>query len=178
MLKALDKKRVRNSNARSEKGVSTVELALALPLFITLIFGTLQISYRINSLQAVSAAANEGVKIASNYSNRIGSCPIAGTLEIYQCVSSARQVIPANASIEQVANISSCNYLLDQGLQADNWKVASKVKNEVGDGKIVPVIELSLKEIKPDCTFCVGHVSSLVTNDSKASMSINGCLVS
>ena len=183
MLKALNKNSISNktrtfsNSSSSEKGISTVELALALPLFITLIFGALQISHRINSLQAVSAAANQGVKIASRYSNQIGSCPTAGAVSISQCDSSDRQIIPVDASLEQVANISTCNYLIDQGLDADNWKVATKLVNQVENGKNFPVIELSLKEIQPDCTFCIGQLSNMVTNSSKASMSINGCLV-
>ncbi len=162
----------------NEKGVSTLELAIALPLFIVIIFGTIQISTRINSLQAVSAAANEGVKTASIYSNEINSCPTSDTFQITKCKSdSTREAIPSNPSLEEVANISTCNYLVDQGLNASNWQVATRVFNQVENGKNFPVIELNLKEIKKVCSFCIGQVSTFITNDSQASMSVNGCLV-
>jgi len=162
----------------NEKGVSTLELAIALPLFITIIFGTVQISTRINSLQAVSAAANEGVKTASVYSNEINSCPTSDTFQVSKCKSdSIREAIPANPTLEEVANISTCNYLLDQGLDASNWEVTTRVFNETENGKNFPVIELNLKEIKKNCRFCIGQSSTFITNDSQASMSVNGCLV-
>lgn len=166
----------------NERGVSLFELALVLPFLLLLIFGALEIAMKINLMQLIAAATQEGVKVASSYKPappRTVSCPNLGfaTTVSKVCNKGAVEKISGDASLSTVARVSSCNYLKQQDLDASNWLVTTTIKFKQFDGKKFPIIELSMTERKPSCIFCAEKVISVIPSDSSAEMSLPGCQV-
>lgn len=163
-----------------QKGVSILELAIVLPLLTILVFGALEIGLKINSLQMVSAAAQEGVKVAASYKPpAIDICPDPTVLNptpvSVVCPNGAVEAIPLNSDLGTVAQISTCNYLKQQNMDAEKWLITTTVRFTDFEGKSFPIIDLRMQEQDPECTLCIDNLVSIIPADSEASMSLQNC---
>lgn len=169
--------------ALCEKGVSILELSIALPLLLILSYSTLEITLKINSLQQISSAAQEGVKVAASYAPStapgtpaVDICPIGREEVSLVCTGGGIENIPADANIGKVARISTCNYLKEQNIDASNFLITTTVEYRSFEGKNFPVIQLSMKERNPSCTVCIEKLVSIIPADTDASMTIQNCV--
>lgn len=55
--------------SRCRRGASTVELAVVLPLILILVFGFVEVGYRVNSQQILHDAARQGARAAVHIEN-------------------------------------------------------------------------------------------------------------
>lgn len=164
---------------RDERGISLLELAITLPVLVTLIFGSLEVAMKVNSLQTVASAAQEGVKIAASYrgaTQKAAFCALESSLTQACTVGNSIQNIPnPPLNFSSIARISSCNYLKQQKLDASRWNVITKVIKIRLSGKDFRVIELTLQEKASSCTVCISNAVSVIKANSTASMSIQDC---
>lgn len=58
-------RRIQSKNRKARLGVATVELAFVLPVFIVLVFGSIEICQRLNVKQSALIAAYEACRVAT-----------------------------------------------------------------------------------------------------------------
>ena len=168
-----------NSIYEDERGVSLLELAITLPFLVVLIFGSLEAALKVYSLQTISAAAQEGVKVAAAY--RAGaSCalsPVPPSLPSPVTCLATPQILNTGVTFRRIARISTCNYLKEQGLDATRWEIKTAVTESTGiNGKKFRFINLSIHERATSCTICINNALSLIRADSKAAMLLESCV--
>lgn len=173
------------ASINNERGVSIMEFALVLPLFILLISGSIDISTRVNSKNNINAAARQAAIAASSFTYGFASsCPlVADGFQKYNLGSCPDEPVTEVISPEmeetltmnQLIRIRSCNYLKENGFSGSNWDVFTEIGHRNSNGVLFPIVRVQLKEKKADCLICYKRFSDLVSVDATATQGLEGC---
>jgi hypothetical protein len=164
-----------------ERGVSIMEFALILPLLVLLLGVSIDISFRVRSLNDINTAAQRGVRAASTYTvGTAATCPAPGSPIVVTdhgvCPNTpGLATIDASMTAAQVARLTSCNYLEEHKYDSTNWATTTKIGYKLIDGTFFATIEVELREQNADCVVCFQRFAQLVKIDADASSGLQGC---
>ncbi len=109
----------KNKDSKNRRGAATVELAFVLPVFIALVFGSIEICQRLHTKQSALIAAYESCRVATR--------PISDTNDVLTiCQSMLTQQNVQGATI-QVRNITQAKNNLDDVATGDELRVRISV---------------------------------------------------
>ena len=165
-------KPTRNSvqSHRSERGASMLELAVILPVVLTLVAGLVDVGLKISTVKSVALAARHGARIASSHSRTVIYPPPCGPRIEEICSGESQAQVITSESVTAVARDAACNYLRSTDMDPADWKITVAEPFEIseGGGKFA-MATVSISRASSQCWVCYDRFFTSLRPESRSS---------